>query len=478
VAANTTAIKENTSSINTINTKLVDQQNQISDNRNQISSTNTNLSNQIGGLQGQINTTNSTVSNISGSAEVVSNKSTLSSLGGANPSDQLYPSQKAAKAYVDKSIYDAVGTGVPDATTLAAGKIQLSGDLTGTAASPAIAVNAVTTAKIINGAVTDAKIATVSGSKVSGNISGNAATSSKLATSRNINNVAFDGGSDITVTADAGTLTGATLKSTITGSSLTSVGTLTSVTISGKAIVGASSAVSTSAVLEASSTTQGFLPPRMTEAQRNLINSPATGLMVYCSNCGSAGGEPEYYNGTSWVNMIGGLAAAAPHSIGDTYGGGIIAYILQLGDPGYSPTVQHGLIVASSNQGGGGWCNCPTSSSAILTNVKGTALGTGLSNTNAIIAIQGANTDHAAGIARAYNGGGYNDWYLPSEDELQKLYLNKATFNMLNDGFWSSTEASQSKARFKWFGAANQTNNVWENVNKDDGYSVRAIRSF
>jgi hypothetical protein len=67
-----------------------------------------------------------------------SNKSTATDLGAGNPSDQLYPSQKATKAYVDNSIYAAVGTGVPDATTNAAGKVKLAGDLAGTAASPTV----------------------------------------------------------------------------------------------------------------------------------------------------------------------------------------------------------------------------------------------------------------------------------------------------------------------------------------------------
>jgi hypothetical protein len=138
VADNTTAIKDNTSSIGTINVKLNDQQNQIVDNRNQIAATNNNLNTQIGGLQGQLNTTNSTVNSLSGVAEVVSNKSTAINLGGANPSDQAYPSQKAAKAYIDNAIYDAVGSGVPDATTLAAGKVKLAGDLGGTAANPTV----------------------------------------------------------------------------------------------------------------------------------------------------------------------------------------------------------------------------------------------------------------------------------------------------------------------------------------------------
>ena len=54
--------------------------------------------------------------------------------------------------------------------------------------------------------------------------------------------------------------------------------------------------------------TQGFLPARMTSAQRDAIASPTQGLMIYCTNCG-LNGEPEFYNGTTWVNMIGGTAA-------------------------------------------------------------------------------------------------------------------------------------------------------------------------
>ena len=60
---------------------------------------------------------------------------------------------------------------------------------------------------------------------------GNAGTATKLAASKNINGVAFDGSADITVPAAAETLTGTTLKSTVTGSSLTSVGTLANLTV-------------------------------------------------------------------------------------------------------------------------------------------------------------------------------------------------------------------------------------------------------
>ena len=62
---------------------------------------------------------------------------------------------------------------------------------------------------------------------------------------------------------------------------------------------------STSALLDLTSTTQGLLPPRMTQAQRNAILSPEAGLMVWCTNCGAAG-ELQVYNGTSWSNLTGG----------------------------------------------------------------------------------------------------------------------------------------------------------------------------
>ena len=67
------------------------------------------------------------------------------------------------------------------------------------------------------------------------------------------------------------------------------------------------------AALDVSSTTNGFLPPRMTFAQRNAIVNPAAGLIVYCSDC--ANGEMQYYNGTNWIKMsidIGSVPFVAP----------------------------------------------------------------------------------------------------------------------------------------------------------------------
>jgi hypothetical protein len=56
-----------------------------------------------------------------------------------------------------------------------------------------------------------------------------------------------------------------------------------------------------SAILQADSTTRGFLPPRMTNAQRSAISSPAVGLIVYCTDLV----EGLYvYKSTGWTFVI------------------------------------------------------------------------------------------------------------------------------------------------------------------------------
>lgn len=75
----------------------------------------------------------------------------------------------------------------------------------------------------------------------------------------------------------------------------------------------------TSAQLDVSSTTKGFLPPRMTQAERNTIVSPVPGLTIWCKDCGTLG-ELQVYNGVAWTNTTGGyptLAIPPTVAIGD-----------------------------------------------------------------------------------------------------------------------------------------------------------------
>jgi hypothetical protein len=166
--------------------------------------------------------------------------------------------------------------------------------------------------------------------------------------------------------------------------------------------------------------------------------------------------------------------ATAPLAAGDSYGGGKIAYVFVSGDPGYVSGQIHGLIAATEDQSTGiQWYN----GSITTTGATATALGTGLANTNKIIAAQGPiATNYAAGLARAYNGGGFTDWFLPSKDELDKLYLNKDALNFSAGiiDYWSSTE---DRAYYGW--AKDFYSGNWSDFYKSIATpNVRAVRYF
>ena len=164
-------------------------------------------------------------------------------------------------------------------------------------------------------------------------------------------------------------------------------------------------------------------------------------------------------------------------AVGDFYQGGVVFWV----DPSDNT---HGLICAVENQNKGlgvQWYN----GSDITTNATDTSIGMGSANTDAIISIQGATeTNYAAGLARAYNGGGYNDWFLPSKDELKQMELNKDWINttsIANGGskldyqYWSSTEYLSKEAWCQYFSPGAQSKN---SKSRSTTFSVRAVRAF
>jgi len=130
------------------------------------------------------------------------------------------------------------------------------------------------------------------------------------------------------------------------------------------------------------------------------------------------------------------------HFVGELYGGGIIVAVSK------NAGIEHGLIASLTNLGpepGSSWCDPFYMNDLIGQTAQ--SLTDGLSNTISIIA-QSPSYASAAKLCYDYRGGGFNDWYLPSIQELKEFY--KALYNVNNnlaagdgfhfDNYWSSTE--------------------------------------
>ena len=226
-----------------------------------------------------------------------------------------------------------------------------------------------------------------------------------------------------------------------------------------------------SAALDITSTTGGLLIPRMTAAQRDAISPAATGLMIYQTD-GTVGFY--YYNGSSWSEVA---ATSATYSIGDVVNGGVVFWL--------DSTGQHGLVAAYSDvvttSVEWGCYNTPLD----LPNVPnvpynggnpsglGAEIGDGFNNTNNIL--KDCPTAPAALAARSYGP----DWFLPSINELNQMYINKTTlegvsgFTAFSGTYWSSTEYDINYAWRQKFSNGNQVNKPKYETN-----FVRAVRAF
>jgi len=131
-------VDQNSSTILSMNNTLNDHEARLQQNVSQIQNTSTSIMGQIGYLQNQISSTQNALSSITSVYELAANKSTALDLGNSQPSNTLYPTQLAVKSYVDNAMSNVITVGTPDATTLATGKVQLAGDLAGTATAPTV----------------------------------------------------------------------------------------------------------------------------------------------------------------------------------------------------------------------------------------------------------------------------------------------------------------------------------------------------
>lgn len=151
-----------------------------------------------------------------------------------------------------------------------------------------------------------------------------------------------------------------------------------------------------------------------------------------------------------------------PYTVGQTYGGGVIFYLDESGE--------HGLVVATDDIGQVPWSYVNTA-----TDATDTAIGTGRSNTDKIVEQLGP-SDYAAYLCSIAAMNGYDDWYLPSSEELKQLYSQRGRLPSslnLRDLYWSSTESSSGTAYFL------RLNTGEIQIGDKPAVSfVRAIRSF
>jgi hypothetical protein len=191
---------------------------------------------------------------------------------------------------------------------------------------------------------------------------------------------------------------------------------------------------------------------------------------------GTTTGEMLYWNGSAWMTVTPGASGTtltmcdgvptwgdcppAPLAIGDFYEGGVVFYLDGNG---------HGLIAATSDQSIGATWGCEN------TNIVGqsTMVGAGLNNTEAIIV--GCTTPGIAGDI-CYNLvlNGYDDWFLPSKDEMDLVYQYRDLIGGFGTGsYWTSNQSNNQAAYLKQFSNGSNSTNF-----KSYNYRVRAIRAF
>jgi hypothetical protein len=186
---------------------------------------------------------------------------------------------------------------------------------------------------------------------------------------------------------------------------------------------------------------------------------------------------------TSTTGSTGGLI----HYVGELFGGGIVVSVWK------TAGVEHGLIASLTDLSSGIQWTTPAFQD-IEIGPTAQSPRDGFANTNAIVAQAGAGTSYAAGLCKAYNAGGFTDWYLPATWELNQCYNaavivnevlgNTNGFNFETNydstmsSYWSSTESNNYYVWFQRFNCGDTTQDGGPETIKNRNYAVRAVRKF
>jgi len=169
------------------------------------------------------------------------------------------------------------------------------------------------------------------------------------------------------------------------------------------------------------------------------------------------------------IQSISSCPASCP-SIGDSYQGGIVAYLFQSGDYGYVSGECHGIIVSNNDLADATWgCQGTTINGADYFEI-----GRAAENTSAIVS--GCSTSNiAADLCLDYSNAGYTDWYLPTKNDVMTGLCYLANNSSLFSGYyWTSTEDNSNTATTVSAGTCNGS----VGANKSETKHVRAVRYF
>ncbi|MDT8887869.1 hypothetical protein PQG44_09285 [Aquirufa sp. LEPPI-3A] len=163
--------------------------------------------------------------------------------------------------------------------------------------------------------------------------------------------------------------------------------------------------------------------------------------------------------------------------IGDFHQGGVIAYFFKETDPGYVRGEQHGFVVSPEDVSKSTYWGCQGFS---ITKARAEYIGSGKMNSAEIVRMCGT-PNSAARLCANYTYGGYTDWFLPSKDELNQIYLQADKIGGIDktDLYWSSTEymgttiTDQNIAWLQLF-----IDGSYREARKNELYRVRAIHYF
>ncbi|MDB4559605.1 fibronectin type III domain-containing protein [Flavobacteriaceae bacterium] len=219
---------------------------------------------------------------------------------------------------------------------------------------------------------------------------------------------------------------------------------------------------------------------------RGTVSGPGSGEITVT---GLTNGEDYTFTVTA-VNENGTSAPSSASNsvtpnvaVGDLLQGGVVYYVAPTPtDLDGDGKVDIGLICAVEDQSAAiDWILGGLTQSTANGNTL-EAIGTGQSNSTAMMN-QAGYTGGAAQVAEDYsvtdNGVTYNDWFLPSLEELNEMYSQKnsieaaAGVTPFGTDYWSSSEHNSSKAK-----SVNMSSGNDSNTNKSSQYSVRAIRTF